>query len=186
MSVEEREGAAAGPVDDEGAAGTGGFRSALYMFVLLFLTWILLTFSLDWQELAAGAVVSLVITLFFEGSYRAIGLPTLSPRRLWYMLVYVVVLGWAIIKANLDVAIRILNPKLPIRPGIVVIRTGLTSSMAKLVLANSITLTPGTFTLDVIGDRLLIHWIDVRAEGLEEATGIISGTFERYLKEIFE
>jgi len=180
-------GAASGmPESERAGEAEHGFRSAVYMFILLFAAWLVLTFSLDWQELAAGAAVSLVITLLFGSTYRSIGLPSLSPRRVWYALVYMVVLGAAVIKANLDVALRILDPRLPINPGIVVIRTGLKSSMAKMILANSITLTPGTFTLDVIGDRLLVHWIDVRSTDIAEATMRISGRFERYLKEIFE
>jgi len=53
-------------------------------------------------------------------------------------------------------------------------------------LANSITLTPGTFTLDVSDDTLLIHWINVKTDKVEEATKIIGEKFERYLKVIFE
>jgi len=75
---------------------------------------------------------------------------------------------------------------MPIKPGIVAIKTGLKSDIAKLFLANSITLTPGTFTLDILGDKLLIHWINVKGKDIDEATGIIGKKFEKYLKEIFE
>ena len=99
---------------------------------------------------------------------------------------YLGVLLIEIVKANIDVAYRVLHPKMPIKPGIVTIRTNLKQDIAKLILANSITLTPGTFTLDIIGDKLLIHWINVKAEDMEEATRIIAGKFERHLKVIFE
>ena len=75
---------------------------------------------------------------------------------------------------------------MPIKPGIVVIKTGLKSDIAKLFLANSITLTPGTFTLDILGNNLLIHWIYVRTESIEGATKIIGERFEKYLRVIFE
>jgi multicomponent Na+:H+ antiporter subunit E len=74
---------------------------------------------------------------------------------------------------------------MPIKPGIVVIETQLKSDIAKLILANSITLTPGTFTLDVIGDKLLIHWINVKTEDIDEATNLIGRRFEKYLNVIF-
>jgi len=74
---------------------------------------------------------------------------------------------------------------MPIKPGIVIIKTGLKSDIAKMILANSITLTPGTFTLDIVGDTLLIHWINVRAENITEATEIIGEKFEKYLRVIF-
>ena len=54
-----------------------------------------------------------------------------------------------------------------------------------MILANSITLTPGTFTIDVVGDKLLIHWINVSSEDPGEATALIGRRFERYLKEVF-
>jgi len=96
-----------------------------------------------------------------------------------------VVLFAEIIRANLDVAYRVVHPKMPIKPGIVVIRTELKQDLAKLLLANSITLTPGTFTLDILGDRLLIHWINVKSEDTEQATRMIGERFEKYLRVIF-
>lgn len=85
--------------------------------------------------------------------YARLGLPALTLKRAAFLLAYIGVLFWEIIKANVDVAYRVLHPRIPIRPGIVVIRTSLKSNVAKLILANSITLTPGTFTLDVVDDR---------------------------------
>jgi len=89
------------------------------------------------------------------------------------------------IKANFDVAYRVLHPRMPIKPGIVLIKTKLASDSGKLALANSITLTPGTLTMDVRGDNLLIHWINVKSEDTEEATEIIGGRFERFLRRVF-
>lgn len=91
-----------------------------------------------------------------------------------------------IIKANFDVAFRVIHPSLPINPGVVVIQTQLKSDIAKTILANSITLTPGTFTLNILEDKLLIHWIDVKATDIEKTTELIGGRFERYLRIIFQ
>ena len=101
------------------------------------------------------------------------------------LLSYIFVLFREVVKANVDVAYRVLHPKMPIKPGIVVIKTGLKQDIAKLILANSITLTPGTFTLDILGDNLLIHWINVKDENIDRATEIIGGKFERHLRVIF-
>lgn len=68
------------------------------------------------------------------------------------------------IVANLDVAYRVLHPKMPIRPGIVEIEPGIRSEMGKLVLANAITLTPGTLSMDYIDDRIYVHWINVQED----------------------
>jgi multicomponent Na+:H+ antiporter subunit E len=164
----------------------GKVRSFVYLFVILFVTWLVLTSSFHWQELLVGLAVSLILALFLSKNYLQLGMPPLSLRRIWFMISYLVVLAVEVIKANLDVAWRVVHPKLPIKPGIVLIRTELKQDIAKMILANSITLTPGTFTLDIIGNELLIHWIDVKAEDTEEATKLIGERFERYLKVIFE
>lgn len=162
-----------------------GFRARCYLFAFLFATWLVLTSNLQWQELLTGALVSVMLTASLAWTYARLGLPPLTPRRLWYFCVYLVVLLREIVRANLDVAYRVIHPKLPIKPGIVAIRTELKQDIAKMLLANSITLTPGTFTLDILGDTMLIHWIDVRSEDMEEAARLISGRFEKYLREIF-
>ena len=160
-------------------------RAFLNLFAILFVVWILLTESFNWQELTTGFIVSLGLSIFLRKSYIKLDIPPFTIKRLWYFMVYLVVLLVEIIKANFDVAYRIIHPRLPIKPGIVVIKTELKQDFAKMMLANSITLTPGTFTLDIIGDRLLIHWIYVRTEDTERATEMIGNKFEKYLKVIF-
>jgi len=156
-----------------------------WLLVFSLALWLALSPRLDWQELITGCVVCLIVCLFTAHIYSKLDLPPLSIKRISFFLVYIIVLFWEIIKANFDVAYRILHPKMPIKPGIVVIKTTLKSDIAKMILANSITLTPGTFTLDVIGDELLIHWINVKAEGIDEATKMIGRRFEKYLRIIF-
>ena len=161
-------------------------RDFLYLFILLFIIWIALTSSFTWQELSTGIIISLVLSLFLYRRYSDLGLPPLEGRRVAFFFIYLLVLFKEIITANLDVAYRVLHPKMPIKPGIVVIKTELKQDLAKMILANSITLTPGTFTLDILGDNLLIHWINVRTEDVDEATKIIGEKFEKYLRKIFE
>jgi len=95
---------------------------------------------------------------------------------------------WECLKANIDVMLRVLNPRLPINPGIVKIRTTLKSDTGLTFLANSITLTPGTFCIDIDAEKgmLYIHWIDVKTQDIDKATQEIAGKFENILKRIFE
>jgi multicomponent Na+:H+ antiporter subunit E len=80
-----------------------------------------------------------------------------------------------------------LDPKLPIRPGIVRVRTKLKSPLARLILANSITLTPGTFVVDIQEDIIYVHWIEVCCEDDPQAiTENIAGPFEKILAKIYE
>lgn len=161
-------------------------KAFAWLFGITFVLWLALTSQFNLPELISGCVVCLVVSLLAAHIYSTLGLPPISIKRILFLLLYIIVLFTEVIKANFDVAYRVLHPRMPIKPGIVVIKTSLKSDIAKLVLANSITLTPGTFTLDVIGDELLIHWINVRAEDIEVATKLIGGRFERYLKPIFE
>lgn len=161
-------------------------KSFAYLLVFSFAVWLALTSSVAIQEVGVGIGVCVVVVLWLSRYYLHLGLPPLSVKRVLFFFTYLVVLGEEIAKANLDVAYRVIHPKMPINPGIVVIKTGLKSDIGKMALANSITLTPGTFTLDVIGDNLLIHWIDVKAEEVEDATEAIGERFEKYLRVIFE
>jgi multicomponent Na+:H+ antiporter subunit E len=160
-------------------------RDIVYLFLVLLITWLMLTSSLHWQEVATGALLSLALALFLVKSYARLELPPFSITRLWRLGVFFLVLLVEVVKANIDVAYRVLHPRLPINPGIVIITTELSQDVAKVLLANSITLTPGTFTLDIQGDKLLIHWINVRSEDTAEATRLIAGRFEKHLKAVF-
>ncbi len=110
----------------------------------------------------------------------------LSPRRWLFFLLYVPYFFYYCIKANFDVALRVVHPDVPIRPGIVKVRTTLTNDMAKTFLANSITLTPGTLTIDVDGQDLYIHWINVDTDDPTQRTNEICTRFEPLLRRIFE
>jgi len=161
-------------------------RSFVYLFIFLIIIWLCLTSPFKWQELAVGILISLALAFFFAESYSHLDLPQFNLRRLFAFIIYLFILFIEIVKANIDVAYRVLHPKMPIRPGIVTIRTNLKHDIARLILANSITLTPGTFTMDIIEDKLLVHWINVKSEDLSGATKIISAKFEKYLKKAFE
>ena len=86
-----------------------------------------------------------------------------------------------IAKCNIDVARRIVNPKLPISPTMVRVRAGQHSPIATATYANSITLTPGTVTLRVEGDEFHVH-----ALSREGAKDLQSGEMERRVREAFE
>lgn len=158
----------------------------IYTVLILFIIWLFLTSSLDPQEITIGAIFSLVVGALTYEVFTERGLGNLNPKRVLYFIAYIPYFLWAMIMANLDVAYRVLHPKRPINPGIVECKTVLTNNVGKLALANSITLTPGTITLDVKGDRYFIHWIDVKDKSVEGASENITKPFEKFLKVIFE
>jgi multicomponent Na+:H+ antiporter subunit E len=158
----------------------------LFTFGILFLVWLGFTTSLDPQEVITGAVLSLLIALFAFKTFTDYGLSFFHPKKIFNIIKFIFVFLIALIKSNLDVARRVINPKLPINPGIVTYKTELKSDTAKVLLANAITLTPGTLTVDVIGNEMYIHWIDVVSKDPEIIFNEIGADFERILKEIFE
>jgi len=154
--------------------------------ISLFILWILLTSTLAWEELTVGFVFSAFIAFFTYSYFTRKGFSGVTFKKVAYSLLYIPIFFWEMFKANFDVAYRVLHPKMPIRPGIVQIKTDLKSDIAKLILGNSITLTPGTLTVEIIEDNLLIHWINVKDEDIKKATDIIGKRFEKYLKVIFK
>lgn len=80
----------------------------------------------------------------------------------------------------------VLTPKLPINPGFVVVKTGLKKDISKLSLANAITLTPGTLSVDLVEDEVLIHWVTMTEGSQSDHRDVISKDFEKTLGGIFE
>ena len=156
------------------------------LFILSLIFWLLLTFDFTIPNLIVGAVSSIICALFFGRIFVTNVYKLLQPRRYFWFIIYLFVFIWECLKANIDVAYRVLHPAMPIRPGIVKVKTTLKSDMAKMLLANSITMTPGTISVDIIDDTLYIHWIYIRSEDPEVYTPIITGAFEKYIKRIIE
>ena len=146
----------------------------------------LLTFDLSVQNVIVGVAAALITSLLFGKHYFDRVYKFIQPVRYFWFLVYLVILIWECIKANIDVAYRVLHPAMPIKPGIVRIKLNLESKFARTMLANSITMTPGTISVDIIEDDIYVHWIYVRSEDPAEYEKKITGRFEKYIKKTFE
>ena len=158
----------------------------LTLFIILFLFWLLLTFDLSLGNQVTGAAAALIATLFFGRFFVRGARKFLQPARYFWLLVYLFVFIWECLKANFDVAYRVLHPAMPIKPGIVKVKLNLESDMGRAFLAMSITMTPGTIAVDIIDDHIFIHWIFVSSMEPEVYSKKISGRFEKHLKKIFE
>ena len=154
--------------------------------VLIFILWLILTWSVSVPELWVGAFLAVLISIPLSELYPPQIIQMLNPRRWLWLVLYIPYFFYYCAKANFDVAYRVLHPDVPIRPGIVKVRTELNTDMGKTFLANSITLTPGTLSVDIHGQELFVHWINVSTDKSEEQTRIIVKRFERMLKGIFE
>jgi multicomponent Na+:H+ antiporter subunit E len=157
----------------------------LFLFVLLNALWLLFTWSLKPADLIAGAIVSLIISSVLRDVFNDDMVKLLHPVRVFWGILYIPIFFYHMIIANFDVAYRVLNPGLPINPGIVKVKTNLKTDMGKALLANSITLTPGTLTVDIDKEYLYIHWINVLTVDEEKASKEIVDKFEKYIVRIF-
>jgi len=156
------------------------------LFIISFLLWVGLTWSGNFYSLLVGLALALFVSLTISDMFAKKLVPGLKAAG-WF-LVYIPVFTWECLKANFDVAYRVIHPMTPLNPGIVKVKTKLKSELGLTVLANSITLTPGTLSVDVDKKNgyLYVHWIHVESQDLEEASRIVVGKFERILGRIFE
>jgi len=163
-------------------------RSRIVTFIISLFLWVLLSFSLDLQHICIGIIVAFLVAYMMGDMFTNEPVKWFQLKRYFWFVFYLGVFIWECLKANIDVAIRVLHPKLPINPGIVRVKTSLKTETAITFLANSITLTPGTFSVDIDEEEgyLYIHWIDVKTKDIEEASRLIVNKFERILKEVFE
>jgi multicomponent Na+:H+ antiporter subunit E len=137
-------------------------------------------------ELIAGGVLSALIglaagrLLWERGGFRF-----LQPHRLFLLIGYLIgPFFFAMARANIDVAYRVITGR--IRPGIVRFNPGLHTDAGRTLLGNSITLTPGTLTVDVdeeSGD-FYVHWINVR--NVEPRPEQVCGPFPAWARRIAE
>lgn len=163
-------------------------RLAVLQFIALYAFWLALSWRLDPLYLAIGAVSAALITLvaqrltatYVHGdrpSPKASHLPVLA----WRFVVYGLWLLGRIVVAGGQIARVILSPSMPVDPVELRFRTGLQSPLARTVLANSITLVPGTLTVDLDGDEFLVHALYPAA-----ADDLLTGELQNRIAALFD
>lgn len=155
-------------------------RNTLLWTAALFGFWVVLSGKLDALHLAMGAASALAVTAAIRPLLvlePAIGPLADTPLTLGLAGRFPLFVGWLvaeIVVSSLQVARVVLDPKLPIDPHVVRLRPDLPHPLARLTLANAITLTPGTVTLDAAEGELHVHALtraSARGLGSESAEG---------------
>lgn len=178
MAVEERNGTGQAP--EVGTSSPRHPGRTVALFVILAGFWLLLSGRLGIQFLIFMALS--IGTVLWMNPERPFRRPESSRyrglagrlRATMGLANYLVWLVWNVMKANIEVAIMILHPGLPIRPQLLKFRTTLKDDVARVLVANSITLTPGTVTIDLEGDEYLVHAIHPRSIGAIEGGALQS------------
>jgi len=154
-------------------------------FITLLLFWVLLNGNLALDTLLVGVLASAAIVFFLRESTSFLSDFRATPRAFIASLQYLGYFLKELVKSNIALALVVLAPELPINPGIVKVRTRLKSKMGRLMLANSITLTPGTLTVEMEGEWLYVHWVNIESDDIDAATKSIVAGFEQYLEVIY-
>ncbi len=150
----------------------------LFFNVILAFAWCLLQDEISLRQFVIGFLVGLSAMLFFPRSFhqerRYFRKVTLSVQLVFFFVKELLIANWTVVR-------QVLAPELKIQSGIVAYPLSLQNDVLITLLANMITLTPGTLSVEVAPDRqfLFIHFLDV--DDVEEEIRIIKDGFERYL-----
>lgn len=150
-------------------------------FLIMFSFWILLSGEFTFILLASGVISSLIVAGLSHD--LLIGRINLKERvvHLFRFIKYLPWLMGQIVLANADLVYRTLHPKMPIDPGLIRIKNIYKTNIGMVTLANSITLTPGTVTIDINDEYFLVHAI-----AKEPAQGLLEGQMQERVKQIGE
>jgi len=169
------------------------WEQVVLTWIVLFSFWTIISANVKVENLLIGGLATLVISLFmYEMLTEDIRRSGHILEKILYISFFIIpqylfIMAFRLIESNFKVAKHAVF--MDINPGIVKIKTELHSNTGITILANSITLTPGTLTLDVskkLGETYLyVHWISVETLNREKAGEKIKGDIEGWLKKIF-
>lgn len=153
--------------------------SFLITAIAMFIFWILLSGEFTFILITSGVVASLIVAYLSHDIF--VGKADLKTEigRVFKFIVYIPWLLWEIILANVEIAYLVLNPKPLIDPQLVHFKNDLKTDLGIVTLAHSITLTPGTVTIEANREEFIIHAIWQKS-----AEGIIGGEMQRKVKKI--
>lgn len=154
----------------------GKKQGAIILFVLLFLFWIILSFKIDLTIAVIGFLVSLMVVFFnYDLVFNNQEAMKLTFRLLYKLLRLFFVLIFNIVKSNIEVAKIVLSKNMPIDPGFETIKNPLKKELNQALFANAITLTPGTLTVEMDDEEIVVHGLvknsvkDIDGSSLEKA-----------------
>lgn len=155
------------------------------LWLLLFAIWVAAGAPLELASLTTGMALALGIAIAMARRSAVWRDVRLSWRCAAALLRCAVVFVREIVRSNLILLAYIYAPRLCLAPGIIPVRTKLATPLGRLALTSTITLTPGTLALDLSGERIVVHVLDLTVTDTEEATADVAGAFEPHLARAF-
>lgn len=159
-------------------------RGFFFLSLLLFATWLIINVSFEMPIVILGALLSVSLSYIFVRRSDVWSI-AVTPARIFHFIAYTGVFLVELVKANVEMLRYVYAPRIDIRPGIVKVKMPLKTPLGRLALANSIALTPGSLVMDIRGDDLFVHWLDVKTTDPEEAGRFITGPFQKHLEAAF-
>lgn len=160
-------------------------QGMLSLWLLLFVIWMVANSALSAAVAIAGGIITFALAYIFATTsdvWKNIGW---TPRGLYHLVAYTGTFVVELVRSNINMMSYVYAPRIDIKPGIVKVRTRLTSPIGRLALTSSIALTPGSLVIDLRGDTLFIHWLDVKTTDVDEATKALVAPFEVHLEKVF-
>lgn len=153
---------------------------------VLYLTWLIFTASVEPFSLIAGAVGSIFVGSLtydeFIASHEA-SLNSFMPKPLMLIL-YLFLLLYSLYASSFTLLGAVFHKR--INPRIIHFRTRIKSDLGRMVLSNSITFTPGTITIDLNDDHLIVHWLFCNTSNSRAAGEQVKGRLEGLLRRVWQ
>jgi multicomponent Na+:H+ antiporter subunit E len=146
-------------------------------FLILFTFWCIFSGYFDAFHLLLGVICSIIVTIFSSHYLFPEPITIESIKRIGRFIGYIPWLIYQIIIANLQVVYLVLHPRMPINPKIITVETTLKDDISRVIMANSITLTPGTITVDIKDNTFWVHSLSDAS-----SSGLINGDIEQKVK----
>ena len=161
-------------------------RRYIVLFFLALLFWTLLTWSLNIASIVAGVVIALLTSIIFGKYFYTSTYKLLQIKRFAMVIPFLAFFTWQCIKANIDVAWRVVQRKIPIKPAIIKTPLLVQTELARAILSCALSMTPGTIVMDIKEDFIYVHWIYVDEQNPEPYAMIRIRQFEKYIATIFD
>ncbi|MCQ3930877.1 MAG: Na+/H+ antiporter subunit E [Chloroflexi bacterium] len=155
----------------------------LLLNVFLGLVWTALTGEFTSINFVMGLVSGYILIFIFQGALFPNGS---YHKKVFQAINFFLYFFWELLLSNLRVAREVLTPKFSMKPGIVGIPLDLKSDLEITVLANLITLTPGTLSLDVSDDRKTLYVHSMYVTDVDSFRASIKNGFEKRVRELFQ
>jgi multicomponent Na+:H+ antiporter subunit E len=155
------------------------------LWAVLFVVWMITNSTMTIEVAMLGTFITLPISWVFASSSDTWTRVRWAPKGILHFLLYSGTFFVELVKANINMMRYIYALRIDIKPGIIKVRTRLQSPIGRLALANTIALTPGSLVMELRGDMLFIHLLDIDGIDADAATDAIVTPFERHLEHVF-